>query len=217
MLILDPNVERVTQLLNTIPDNALYHAPSKAIMLKSLKNLWCSRGSHNYKFLQHFINQLQPNELNDFTQQVFVKKIDDNSNTNVNVLQQKQQQTTWWLSQKKRLDDSFWIVDNTNVYKEHRSRVPFDEITISLLNIHDIIDAFGMYCVASTCDLMKRISVEVFHENCVSDETSFKSVVTSVVRRRYKSLFSLPPLRDDICYRFTKNCQTLVQQIRNVV
>nr|ALN42004.1 hypothetical protein [Cnaphalocrocis medinalis granulovirus] len=216
MLILDPNVERVTQLLNTIPDNALYHAPSKAIMLKSLKNLWCSRGSHNYKFLQHFINQLQPNELNDFTQQVFVKKL-----MTIAILMKcittKTTTSDVVVVTKKRLDDSFWIVDNTNVYKEHRSRVPFDEITISLLNIHDIIDAFGMYCVASTCDLMKRISVEVFHENCVSDETSFKSVVTSVVRRRYKSLFSLPPLRDDICYRFTKNCQTLVQQIRNVV
>ncbi|AGQ20328.1 hypothetical protein CaLGV070 [Clostera anastomosis granulovirus A] len=186
----NPDPRDVIRVLQSVPDDVLLHDADTTTMFRTLKNLWCRRSYHNYTLLNHLVQRLADGELDELV-------------TVVNVQSPPP-----------------WIFDNSRLFHEHRSKVPVMMVTIATLDVTqpipsltDVIDTLGMYCVVDTYKVMERIAVTVFgHADVVTEPE--KTLTTLRDQLHDAQLFNLPPLRDDVCYRFTKLCMVLLQKVR---
>ncbi|AEB00355.1 hypothetical protein [Clostera anachoreta granulovirus] len=186
----DPNPRDVIRALQNVPDDVLLHDADTTTMFRTLKDLWCRRSYHNYTLLNHLVQRLVDGELDELV-------------TVVNVQSPPP-----------------WIFDNSKLFDEHQSKVPVMMMTIATLDVTspipsliDLIDTLGMYCVMDTHRVMERIAVTVFgHADVVIKPQ--KSLTTLRSQLHDAQLLNLPPLRNDVCYRFTKLCMVLLQKVR---
>ncbi|ACZ63553.1 PrGVORF67 [Pieris rapae granulovirus Wuhan] len=193
--MIDTNPHNIADQLNKVPDDALYHDATKTLMLKTLKTLWCSRANYNYTLLEHFLRTLRANELVEFVEKIHIKPPPP------------------------------WIFDNTCIINEHRSRVPQmfvylntdnNKITDELSSfIENVIDTLGQYCIDKTKHILERIAVNLFRREYINDRQTFCSILRAELQK--ENFLLSPPLRDDVCYRFTKLCMLLIQKVRDSI
>lgn len=77
------------------------------------------------------------------------------------------------------------------------------------------IDVLGQYCVGTPQQQLERTAVQVFCSSCVNNQKRLYKTLRTLLQRA--NLINTPPPRHDICYRFTKLCTMLVQQIRDFI
>nr|ARX72064.1 hypothetical protein EREL_075 [Erinnyis ello granulovirus] len=186
--MLEPDVTNVTRLLQSISDDSLIHDANKTATLRALKHLWCHNKCYNYNLLQYFLDMLDDDELT-----WFVK--------NVHVTKRVQEKPMWEFDNTKLFNtlgtpDVFvWLQNNNGVDNTQ-------------YNVEDVIDAMGQYCVASTRSTLERIVREVFVQ-----KPYHNFLMTLRARLLDANILYSPPLRNDVCYRFTQ----FVQKIRDTV
>ncbi|UXX41877.1 hypothetical protein [Psilogramma increta granulovirus] len=194
--MLNTNVKVVCDLLRSIKDDDLIHDVNKTALLRALKHLWCYANCYDYNLLQHFLNTLNANELPHFVNKIYNITPDDNTTP-------------------------MWVFDNTHIYNIHCTQTPNLFVWLQNYNctdtttqpheyytVDDVINVLGQYCVASTASTMTRIIGVVFVQN-----NRHKFYVTLRTQLLNANILHSPPLRNDICYRFTQ----FVQKIRDTV
>ncbi|UYE99019.1 MAG: Clas68 [Betabaculovirus sp.] len=201
--MLNTNVSVVCDLLHSLSDDALIHDVNKTATLRALKHLWCYAKCYNYNLLQHFVKMLDANELPDFVKKVTNTHNDNNNNT---------------------CTTPMWVFDNTHLFNTHRTQTP--DLFIWLQNyctttptnnnnntthkytVDDVINVLGEYCVVTTTSKMIRIVGVVFVQKSRHD--FFKTLRAQLLNA---NILHSPPLRNDVCYRFTQ----FVQKVRDTV
>lgn len=183
---------KVSNYINDIEEDALYHDASKTIMLKNLKTLWCSQGNYDYRFLNHFLNMLSTNELTEFKQKLLAEQ-----SVNLSYSQTIQ-------SHRNTIPKLFMWLLNTNDYNDNNQ-----------WSVCDIIDTIGFYCIEETKQTLLTISHHIFTTETLHDK---KKLYSSLKKQLIQnSLINQCPYRDDVCFRFTRTCKTIIQKIRDVV
>lgn len=200
--MLNTNVSVVCDLLHSLSDDALIHDVNKTATLRALKHLWCYAKCYNYNLLQHFVESLDANELPDF-----VKKV-TTTTTTISIVDDDDDTTC---------TTPMWVFDNTHLFNTHRTQTP--DLFIWLQNyccttnthkytVDDVVDVLGEYCVVTTTSKMIRIVGVVFVQKSRHD--FFKTLRAQLLNA---NILHSPPLRNDVCYRFTQ----FVQKVRDTV
>ncbi|QOD40036.1 Maph73 [Matsumuraeses phaseoli granulovirus] len=191
--VIDPNPHNVARQLNKLTDNVILHMDHQQILLfKTLKNLWCSKGVYDYNLLNVFLNSIDAD-----------------------------------VSKKFKIDAPVtpaapWIFDNNSIINAHRNKVPVlfvnllndaNTTNITLPSVDCIVNTLGMYCTYNTRQTMAYIAHRTFQ--VYNEPNVYWSLLRQLLSEA--NLIGVPPLRDDICYRFTKLCKSIIHQIRNSV
>lgn len=173
-----------------VDENTLRNDPNKLLLFRTLKYVWCTRATPDYRFLVHFLNKLAPGQMTEFVRAV--------------------------------CQDFTWTFDNDRVLQPYRTRVPRLFLWLAESSgqayepaVDEIVDTLGSYCTSTTVDVLRDAAVRLFHRHDFEDPEVIRTVLREPLERA--NLLNSPPTRDDICYRFTRLCSTLIQKIRDVV
>nr|UYX49704.1 hypothetical protein Datr000072 [Darna trima granulovirus] len=180
--------DNVRRLLNDIPNSTIFSQPAQMVMFKNLKHLWCNRSYHCYSLLEHFVNSLDHNELPEFVSKLYTIKKPTPKLTPIYV---------------ETVPPLFVSLNNC------------DYNSILTISMEQIIDTLGRYCTIDTKHVMCSVACVLFKKQLLNDKYMFLVKLREELLR--VNLLSTIPLRDDVCYRYTKLCNKILLQIRGVV
>ena len=188
---MNEKLAEIARLIESIPEETMRQDHNKLLLLRTLKTFWCYKKVYDIPTLE-----------------LFLESVDDE------LLELRRAHRV-----QHRIVEDHWRFTNASV-----STVPVlftwlcvnapDYDAPDAPSVELIIDTLGRYCVESTSAALHVLTHDVLQLLTAEPSQFYGNLHATLAKAE---ILHTPPLRDDICYRFTKRFTKIVQQIRDTV